>query len=142
MTEDKEVVNFVCLNIPSRYLCGSLSLPQSFTADQGLKVPKRIYLELPRGALWRGTYVQDRNCIEDLDCMFKCYRLKPYHVVNLHYAGGVKFGVEIFSPYGVEIDYTVEGPPSQKPIFTRNGGSWLNEVYYMNMDFEVDKLQA
>ncbi|KAK1361736.1 hypothetical protein POM88_046210 [Heracleum sosnowskyi] len=129
-------------NLASDYDCGSLTLPPFFSEKYGVDCPERIYLKLPCGSIWRGTYIRGKNCIDGLESMFKYYRIKPYQIVYLHYSGGFILDVEIFNTYGVEKEYPKRDTPCEKPIFNRQGGGWVKDVYYLDCDFEVDKLQA
>ncbi|KAK1363373.1 hypothetical protein POM88_038934 [Heracleum sosnowskyi] len=74
--------------------------------------------------------------------MFKYYRLKPYQVVSFHYSGGSIIEIEIFNSYGIEKEYPLRDKPCDKPIFTRKGGGWFKDAYYLECDFEVDKLES
>ncbi|KAK1370862.1 hypothetical protein POM88_036954 [Heracleum sosnowskyi] len=138
----KKELNFITLNCASVYVCGSLNLPLYFSAKHGDDLPERIYLKLPCGSIWRGTFRRSNNYIEGLESMFKYYRLKPYQVVSFHCSGGSIIEIEIFNTYGIEKEYTLRDKPCEKPIFTRKAGGWVKDVYYLDCDFEVEKLET
>ncbi|KAK1390082.1 hypothetical protein POM88_018260 [Heracleum sosnowskyi] len=138
----KKELNFITLNRPSAYVCGSLILPLCFSEKYGDDLPESIYLKLPCGSIWRGTFSRSNNCIEGLESMFKYYRLKPYQVVSFHYSGGSIIEIEIFNSYGIEKEYPLRDKPCEKPIFTRKGGGWFKDAYYLECDFEVEKLES
>lgn len=99
-------------------------------------IPKRIFLEVPSGALWTGIYVPGTNRIEGLLSMFNYYDLKPYFMFVLRYNGGKKLHVEIFNPYGVEVDYPMQvAQTSAKSMMSAGSIKFENEKLCAQFSF-------
>ncbi|KAK1380435.1 hypothetical protein POM88_027179 [Heracleum sosnowskyi] len=123
-------------------MTGCLPLPTSIAERYGNDIPDRVIVVLPSGALWTAKYMRDRNCIEQLDNMYDYYNVKPYHMFAVKYNGGSRFHVQIYNSYGVEIDYPAKPVIGKKLNLSRYSGGWVNEAYYLSVDFEIDKLCA
>lgn len=54
-------------------------LPATVLAKYNEGIPNRVYVQLPTGDLWRGSYVKERNCIEGLHSMFRYYSITQFH---------------------------------------------------------------
>lgn len=74
----------------------------------GLELPKKVFLHVPNTAIWSGQISGNNQYIEGLDEMMAFHNIKQYHIVVLEYRHGGNFKVEIFNPYAVEIDYSLD----------------------------------
>ncbi|KAK1356507.1 hypothetical protein POM88_049763 [Heracleum sosnowskyi] len=72
--------------------------------------------------------------------MYDYYDVKPYHFFAVDYSGGSTFFLEIFNMYGLEIDYPLEARAHRFSL--KYMGGWVNDVYHLGSDFEIDKLCA
>lgn len=99
-----------------------------------------MYLRVPTGATWFGTYVHVTQRIEGLENFMNYYDVKPFHVFVLEYDGTGSFFVELFNCYAVEIDYGCRKIPlTLGKIDCNHVGSSLPDLSEIT-EFEIDKL--
>lgn len=64
----------------------------------------RLYLHVPNTEIWVGKIFEDSMYIENLHDLMIYHKINPYHLILLDYLGGLNFKINIFNPYGVEIN--------------------------------------
>lgn len=84
------------------------------------------------GVVWNGKYSVERNWIEGLEKMMLYYCIKPYYLIAMEYIGGPSFNLQIYNPYGVEVNYTVTDKSETL--------SSMDRSFFNFSDIEVDKL--
>ena len=149
---------FVCPNYPSHYFPGILVnkamdclvksgthcfaitlclsfffqiLPKDFCLEVSANVPEKILLHVPPGLVWSAIYSKEMNCIQGLHNFMIYYSVKPYYLIALEYMGGLDFNMQIYNPYGVEINYIVRSPCKS---------CYADEFFFNFSDIEVDRL--
>ncbi|KAL1815727.1 hypothetical protein ACET3Z_018301 [Daucus carota] len=122
---------FVCPNYPSHYFPGKLILPKDFCLEVSANVPEKILLHVPPGLVWSAIYSKEMNCIQGLHNFMIYYSVKPYYLIALEYMGGPDFNMQIYNPYGVEINYIVRSPCKS---------CYADGKFFNFSDIEVDRL--
>ncbi|WOG82239.1 hypothetical protein DCAR_0101401 [Daucus carota subsp. sativus] len=123
---------FVCPNFGSDYIAGILILPKEFPIENSGPIPERLLLHVAPGVVWNGKYSVERNWIEGLEKMMLYYCIKPYYLIAMEYIGGPSFNLQIYNPYGVEVNYTVTDKSETL--------SSMDRSFFNFSDIEVDKL--
>lgn len=59
----------------------------------GTDYPEKVYLTIPSGVVWIGTFNKDSGSIEGLHKMISFYDMKEYNLCVLQYVGGPNFNL-------------------------------------------------
>ncbi|WOH00705.1 hypothetical protein DCAR_0520079 [Daucus carota subsp. sativus] len=95
-------------------------------------MPERLLLLVPGKVVWNALFRKDRSWIEGLEKMMIFYCIKPYYMLIFEYVGGPSFNLEIYNPYGVEINYWIS-PKSDEALAA-------DRSFFEFSDLEIDKL--
>lgn len=112
---------------------------RSFGKYYGTGIPKKLYLHLPFGAIWFGSYVHSEYSIVGLENFMHYYNIKASSLLALEHLGGCDFKVEIFNCYAMEIDYGVKDIPFQGSCCTVNHVGVEIKTEVEASDIEDDK---
>lgn len=108
--------------------------------EYGDKLPENVYLNVPSGVIWSGSFVKEAGTIEGLQYMITLYNLKQYNIPLLEYNGGPHFNLRILNCYAMEIEYPLAGIPSENSIIGASKIMDGNESISKYSKIELEKL--
>lgn len=84
-------------------------IPRAFVVNYLQYIPSTVGLHLPIGKALLARFVECTQSFEGLEQIIQLFHLTHNHLIAFRYHGGSEFGMEIFNPSGVQIDYCHRG---------------------------------
>ncbi|KAL1804947.1 hypothetical protein ACET3Z_028015 [Daucus carota] len=122
LTKSRAGQSFICRVVEGKNQNGVLKIPSAFAPYFGRLNLNVIGLHLAFKKTWNARYVSSSETIEGIEGLLEYYDVNPCFTFLLEYIGGTDFNVELFSEYGVEVDYSqkVSDRVPMEPVFHRS----------------------
>ncbi|KAK1403412.1 hypothetical protein POM88_003017 [Heracleum sosnowskyi] len=116
MDLDECKISMISMISSSDYKRGRLKLPLPFNAEYANDLPAKLKLHVTSGRDWEVDYVPGSIYVEGLKAMMDYYGLRPYHLALLNYVEGGDFDLHFYTPYAVEMQYSINNDVSATEI--------------------------
>ncbi|KAK1352357.1 hypothetical protein POM88_053296 [Heracleum sosnowskyi] len=116
MDLDECKISMISMISSSDYKRGRLKLPLPFNAEYANDLPAKLKLHVTSGRVWEVDYVPGSIYVEGLKAMMDYYGLRPYHLALLNYVEGGDFDLHFYTPYAVEMQYSINNDVSATEI--------------------------